>query len=189
MTSYFYKPLHLIFHLSRKKSPESSLSPWQPRGPGIPPSPQSHGSSPGPCVLLLLPSLQEVQRVSWYWLPCTLVTFPCCSQSWCGWHGLVLESEEEKKPRGQARHWVFSKGVPAHGEARGPLARGDKLAKERGRSWGRCRQSEDCQTPFEHEGDGLEMIIACSSPGHLVSSCRANSSSPVISQEKAFGTC
>ena len=68
--------------------------------------------------------------MSWYWLPCTLVTFPCCSQSWWGWHGLVLELEEEKKPRGQARHWVFSKGVPAHGEARRPSAQGDKVARE-----------------------------------------------------------
>lgn len=87
--------------------------------------------------------------MSWYGLPGTLVTFPCCSQSWCGWHGLVLELEEEKKPRGQARHWVFSKGVPAHGEARGPSARGDELA--RARSWGRCRQSRERQAPFEEE--------------------------------------
>lgn len=52
--------------------------------------------SPGPSVLLPLPGLQEVQRVSWYLLPCTLVTFPCFSQSWCGWHGLVPELEEKK---------------------------------------------------------------------------------------------
>lgn len=82
--------------------------------------------SPDPCVLLPFPSLQDMQRVSWYLLPCTLVTFPCCSQSWCGWHGLVLELEE-KKPWGQSWHWVSSKGVPVHGETRG--LSGDKLAQ------------------------------------------------------------
>lgn len=83
--------------------------------------------SPAPCVLLPPPGLQDVHRVSWYLLPCTLVTFPCCSQSWCGWHGLVLEVEE-KKPWGQSRHWVSSKGVPVHGDTMG--LSGDRLAQE-----------------------------------------------------------
>lgn len=94
---------HLPLHPQRTAA--SSAGPWR---------------SPGPWVLLLLPcALQEVQRVSWYSFPCTLITFPCCTQSWCGWHGSVLEPEE-KKPRGHLRHWVSSKGVPAggHGDIR-----------------------------------------------------------------------
>lgn len=66
-------------------------------------------------MLLLLPSLQEVQRVSWYLLPGTLVTLCSLEQFWCCWHGLVLELEEEKKPGEQGLHWVFSKGVPVMG--------------------------------------------------------------------------
>lgn len=68
--------------------------------------------SPGPRVLLLPPTLQEVHRVSWYWFPGTLVSFPSCVQFWCTWHGSVLELEEEKEPRGQVWHCVFSKGEP-----------------------------------------------------------------------------
>lgn len=125
---YFHGLFHLILWLCRKKSLESSLSPWQHRGPSIPPLP----SSPGPCVLFLPSSLQEVQRVSWYWSPGTLVTFPCCSQSWWGSHGLVLEDEEEKKPWGQGWHWVFLKGVPEHEEMREPSDQGDKATKGAG---------------------------------------------------------
>lgn len=68
--------------------------------------------SPGSRVLLLPLILQEVHRVSWYWFPGTLVSFPSCVQFWCARHGSVLELEEEKEPRGQARHCVFSEGEP-----------------------------------------------------------------------------
>lgn len=74
--------------------------------------------------------------MSWKRLPGTLVTLPCCSQSWWGWHGRVLEAAEEKKPWGQGWHWVFLKGVPVQGEARGPSARGGEMAKEQGQELG-----------------------------------------------------
>lgn len=66
-----------------------------------------------------------------------MVILPCCSQSWWDWHGLVLEAAAEKKPLGQGWHWVFLKGVPVQGEATGPSAQGDEMAKEQGQELGK----------------------------------------------------
>lgn len=89
--------------------------------------------------------------MSWYWLPSTLTTLPCCSQSWCGWHGSVLEVEEEKKPRGQALHWVFSKGVPVNGEGRG-CQPGVMTGQGAG------DDASGCQASLSTEGDARAII-------------------------------